>query len=110
VITHLQSALEKIEYAAEKHVTREYRYATLNEDEARAIAAALNSVERVNAQAGVVEALEFYADPRRYHGPNQSRQDGDRHTPVEFPYMIDVTRDSGDIARAALAAVKGPTA
>ena len=77
-----------------------------NEEAALRIAAALNSVERVNAQAGVVEALEFYADPLRYHGPNQSRQDGDRHTPVEFPDMIDVTRDGGDIARAALAAVK----
>jgi hypothetical protein len=40
---HLQSALEKIEYAAKKHITREYRNITLDEDECRAIAAALNS-------------------------------------------------------------------
>jgi len=53
------------------------------------------------------EALEFYADPTRYHGPNQPRPDGDRFTDENNPYMKDVTRDGGAIARAALAKAQG---
>jgi hypothetical protein len=61
---------------------------------------------QASPQAGVVEALEFYADPRRHQGSNQRPFDGDKFTPEGYPYMIDATRDGGDIARAALAAVK----
>jgi hypothetical protein len=69
------------------------------EADCKRIAAALS------AQARVVEALQFYADPRRYRGPNQPRPEGDEFTPSKFPYMIDVTRDGGLIARDAIAAV-----
>jgi hypothetical protein len=56
--------------------------------------------------AALRKALSFYADPTRYHGPNQ---------PLEVPdewsasvglgfYRLDVTRDQGVIARTALGA------
>lgn len=48
------------------------------------------------------EALEFYADPTRYHGPNQRNDHADKWS-GESPYIRDVTRDGGAIARAALA-------
>ena len=63
--------------------------------------------ERELALMGRVRELEaalgFYADPERYHGANQ-RAIGDRDpfTAKEAPYMQDVTRDRGAIARAAL--------
>jgi hypothetical protein len=50
------------------------------------------------------EALSFYADAQRYNGPNCRRIDGDRFTPFGDSYRKDVTRDGGEIARAALAA------
>jgi hypothetical protein len=52
----------------------------------------------------LVAALQFYADPKRYEGSNQRRDSGDPYTPEEMPYRLDVYRDSGEIARAALAA------
>jgi hypothetical protein len=48
------------------------------------------------------EALEFYAEPRRYDGPNQNNPGNDPHTPEDAPYMTDVTRDRGKRARSAL--------
>ena len=48
------------------------------------------------------KALEFYANPQRYNGPNQRAVDGDAHQPSTCPYLWDVTRDGGDIARRAL--------
>lgn len=48
------------------------------------------------------EALEFYADPMRYHGPNQRNTHADKWS-GESSYIRDVIRDGGDIARAALA-------
>lgn len=56
-------------------------------------------IERLRA------ALAFYADPARYHGANQSVRNSppDRFAPEPgFPYLWDVTRDFGGIARAAL--------
>jgi hypothetical protein len=53
--------------------------------------------------AAMREALEFYADVKRYHGANQRVEDGDRFTPAGYPYRIDVTRDNGQIARETLA-------
>jgi hypothetical protein len=48
------------------------------------------------------KALRFYADPLRYQGGNQRPLPGDEFTPAGFYYRIDVTRDGGAIARAAL--------
>mgnify|MGYP000623845550 CR=1 FL=1 len=50
------------------------------------------------------EALKFYADGRRYDGPNQINTRDDPHTDERMPYLTDVTRDGGRIARNALAA------
>jgi len=47
-------------------------------------------------------ALRFYADPKRYEGSNQSLQEDDPYTPRGFPFLIDIHRDGGAIARAAL--------
>lgn len=51
-------------------------------------------------------ALSFYADPTRYHGPNQP-QDGHDEWSERVglrAYRLDVTRDQGAIARAAVGA------
>ncbi len=49
------------------------------------------------------EALTFYSDTRRYQGANQPYRDGDDpFTPTGSPFLIDVMRDAGTIARAAL--------
>lgn len=49
------------------------------------------------------DALGFYADTNRYHGPNQRViRDYDPFTPEGAKYVQDVTRDRGNIARAAL--------
>lgn len=48
------------------------------------------------------EALEFYADPRRYNGPNQYNPGDDPHSPQHAAYLTDVTRDNGGRAYAAL--------
>lgn len=48
------------------------------------------------------EALQFYADRRRYDGPNQEPIEGDPHGLKDFPYMWSVDRDNGSIARKAL--------
>lgn len=48
------------------------------------------------------EALGFYADPVRYHGANQ-RNETDQKWSGDAPYILDVTRDGGRIAREALA-------
>lgn len=55
-----------------------------------------------SAERGMREALEFYADDKRYWGPNQNNPGNDPHTPEDAPYLTDVTRDRGDRARAAL--------
>jgi hypothetical protein len=53
-------------------------------------------------------ALEFYADPRRYLGPNQRAIPNDPYDPErERWYILDITKDNGDIARTALAAPQG---
>jgi hypothetical protein len=60
-------------------------------------------VTACNSHADLVRALEFYADPLRYDGPNQRVIGDDPYTPKDRGYLQDVTRDNGDIARAALA-------
>jgi hypothetical protein len=51
-------------------------------------------------------ALSFYADPSRYHGPNMpltTRDEWSERVGLGA-YRLDVTRDGGVIARAAMAA------
>ena len=50
------------------------------------------------------KALSFYADETRYYGPNQKYEGGDPWTDAVglHAYQLDVTRDHGNIARAAL--------
>ena len=48
-------------------------------------------------------ALRFYADSWRYSGPNQRIiGEPDEYQPKDLPYLYDVTRDQGRIARTAL--------
>ena len=52
--------------------------------------------------------MRFYADPKRYCGPNQRAVVGDEYNPRgdEAAYYHDVNRDGGEIARNALAAMR----
>ncbi len=52
------------------------------------------------------KALSFYADPTRYHGPNQRLDEPDEWSASVglSVYRLDVTRDQGAIARAVLGA------
>lgn len=67
-----------------------------------------DSIAQAEARERVLrEALEFYADSRRYQGANQTCREGDdRFTPKGFPFLIDASRDHGEIARAALSQSK----
>lgn len=47
-------------------------------------------------------ALRFYADPKRYNGSNQRVDKPDEYQPPDMPYLLDVSRDGGTIARKAL--------
>jgi hypothetical protein len=49
-------------------------------------------------------ALRFYADHKRYNGANQRNEISDPFS--AGPYLQDVTRDGGDIARKALHALE----
>lgn len=55
------------------------------------------------AAPDLVKALEFYAQEFRYDGPNHRAMPDDPYTPDGQPFLQDVTRDRGAIARAALA-------
>jgi hypothetical protein len=48
------------------------------------------------------KALRFYADEDRYCGPNQRPREQEDFGPDDFCYLWDVSRDRGEIARAAL--------
>lgn len=63
-----------------------------------AIDAAVEMIERMQ------KALSFYSDENRYYGPNQRYEGGDPWTDAAGlrAYQLDVTRDRGNIARAAL--------
>ncbi|WP_027521717.1 hypothetical protein [Bradyrhizobium sp. Ec3.3] len=53
--------------------------------------------------ADLERALRFYADSKRYSGPNQRiKGEPDEYQPKDAPYLWDVTRDGGKIARDAL--------
>jgi len=47
-------------------------------------------------------ALRFYANPGRYDGPNMPPLPDDPFQPEHLVYRMDVTRDFGSVARAAL--------
>ena len=57
----------------------------------------------------LITALKFYADERRYKGPNQNPIPNDPYAKPDAVYIQDVTKDHGDIARKALTAVVGQT-
>lgn len=60
--------------------------------------AEIKRLEAVNA--ALLDALEFYADPRKYKGGN-CRADPDEESVAGY-YRLDVSRDGGDKARAAI--------
>jgi len=47
-------------------------------------------------------ALEFYADEKRHAASNERSFEGDPYTEPGEPYMYDVGRDWGELARSAL--------
>lgn len=49
-------------------------------------------------------ALKFYARPIAYAGANQLNEGHDPFTPKDNPYIQDVVRDNGQVARRALSA------
>lgn len=57
-------------------------------------------IDRETGAAELLAALKFYADPRKYEGPNQ-RADSDEEAVAS--YRVDVTRDRGEKARHAIA-------
>lgn len=65
-------------------------------------AAELRRLHAANAE--LAEALTFYADPTRYHGPMLPLIEPDKWSDDAglHAYRLDVTRDGGVIARAAL--------
>lgn len=65
-----------------------------------------NVIDLMNDVWALQEALRFYADKRRYEGPNLPPIEGDKYAPSDLVYRYDVTRDNGFIAREALAKVK----
>lgn len=70
----------------------------------RAVKAEARIKELEAANAELLEALSFYADSTRYHGPNQSLNEPDKwsdHVGLKA-YRLDVTRDGGVIASAAI--------
>lgn len=59
--------------------------------------------ERAEAEVDRLRhALRFYANVTRYQGPNQRNGGEDPFTPKDQPYIQDVTRDYGEIARRTL--------
>ena len=64
----------------------------------------MNENTRLCAQVECLKgALEFYANPKRYEGPNTHQIADDPHQPKELVYRYDVTRDQGRIAQQTLA-------
>ena len=61
---------------------------------------AIRQRDEARAQlAEVIKALEFYANPIRYNGPNQRNSGNDPYS--TGPYILSVERDNGEIARRA---------
>jgi hypothetical protein len=60
------------------------------------------TIDLMNEVARLRTALLFYADSRRYEGPNTNPIPDDPYQPKELVYRLDVSRDGGQIARNAL--------
>jgi hypothetical protein len=72
-------------------------------NDAAFIVEAVNSYDANQVRIRELEkALEFYADSRRYDGPNQRPIENDPYADADAVYIKDVTRDHGRIAKAAL--------
>lgn len=56
----------------------------------------------MSENARLKKALAFYADGRRYEGPNKNPLPDDEYAPEGLVYCYDVTRDHGKVARMAL--------
>ena len=68
----------------------------------------LPEIEKLRNQlVKVNHALAFYADPDRYDGPNLNPLPNDPYAPADLFYRLDVTRDGGRIAKAALSDDQG---
>jgi len=64
----------------------------------------MNRAKRI---AQLEHALKFYADARRYQGPNCLPITNDPYQPTtQVRYRQDVTRDHGDVARKALLGIE----
>lgn len=63
----------------------------------------LEILELRKENARLRNALSFYADGRRYQGANQRPIPDDPFAKPDAVYILDVTRDHGSIATAALA-------
>jgi hypothetical protein len=76
-------------------------------DHANQLAIERDRLSAINAE--LLEALSFYADKTRYHGPNQSLREPDAWSGKVglTAYRLDVTRDQGCIAFAAIAKAQG---
>jgi uncharacterized protein DUF551 len=61
-----------------------------------------NSPAEQRISLEVVAALRFYAEPKRYLGPNQDPIPNDPFAPTNSVFIFDVTKDAGNIARNAL--------
>ena len=72
-------------------------------DDRRQAAAELRRLHSLNAE--LVDALKFYADETRYHGPNVrlDAEDAWSERVGLTAYRLDVTRDRGVIASLAIA-------
>lgn len=62
----------------------------------------VKAIAAIRAIPDILQALEFYADQRRYDGPNQGPIPDDPHAKPDAAYIMDVTRDHGTIAAKAL--------
>lgn len=61
-----------------------------------------NTTDLMNRVTQLETALRFYADERRYLGPNREPIPDDPYSPPSRAYVHDVTKDGGQIARQVL--------
>jgi hypothetical protein len=66
----------------------------------------LTEFVRADIAERMAEALEFYANPLRYQGPNQNPITDDKFARPDAVYIHDVTKDGGAIARSVISAWK----
>lgn len=79
------------------------RMTRVDQSIAKQLSGAMTENARLKAENDRLrKALSFYADPERHLGPNQHLKDGTDPWNPDCPYVWDVTRDNGRIAREAL--------